>query len=152
LEGQCGLIINYQLPNYFEDMPIYKDSNQLYTCAEAFFNRMREVYPKAEDDVKKAKALILVKCPDLNAEFLINGRRTPVEIAFGPSKIRPEVEVEMSSDTLHNILLGQLSLPKAVTSKQMKVKGPVWKTFSLAGIFERGQDIYPDILKEQEVF
>jgi hypothetical protein len=34
----------------------------------------------------------------------------------------------------------------------MKVKGPVWKTFSLAGIFERGQDIYPDILKEQEVF
>jgi hypothetical protein len=33
----------------------------------------------------------------------------------------------------------------------MKVKGPVWKTFALAELFERGQDIYPDILREQEV-
>jgi hypothetical protein len=33
----------------------------------------------------------------------------------------------------------------------MKVKGPIWKTFPLAELFERGQEIYPEILKEQEV-
>lgn len=132
-------------------MSIYRDSDQLYRCAEAFFGKMRETYPRAEDAVKKAKALIRISCPDLEAEFLINGRRNPVEIAYGPSRIRPEVDVEMASDTLHYILLGQLSLPRAVTSKKMKVKGPVWKTFSLADLFERGQDIYPDVLSEQEV-
>jgi hypothetical protein len=132
-------------------MSIYRDSDQLYTCAEAFFNKMRETYPRAEDAVKKAKALIRISCPDLEAEFLINGRRNPVEIAYGPSRIRPEVDVEMASDTLHDILLGQLSLPRAVTSRKMKVKGPVWKTFSLADLFERGQDIYPEVLREQEV-
>jgi hypothetical protein len=132
-------------------MAIYRDSDQLYACAEAFFNRLRQTYPQAEDAVSKAKALIQVSCTDPNVEFLINGRRNPVEIVYGSNKIRPEVEVEMSSDTLHNILLGRLSLPKAVTTRQMKVKGPVWKTFSLAELFERGQDIYPDILREQEV-
>lgn len=132
-------------------MAIYKDSDQLYTCAAAFFDRLRETYPQAEESVKKAKALIRINCPDLDAAFLINGRRNPVEIVYGANRIRPEVEVEMSSDTLHNILLGELSLPKAAATRQMKVKGPVWKTFSLADLFERGQDIYPDILREQEV-
>jgi hypothetical protein len=133
-------------------MAIYRDSEQLYTCAAAFFNRLRETYPQAEDAVKKARTLIKVSCPDLQAEFLVNGRRNPVEIVYGANKIRPEVEVEMSSDTLHQILLGELSLPKAVTTRQMKIKGPVWKTFPLAELFERGQDIYPDVLREQEVF
>jgi putative sterol carrier protein len=132
-------------------MAIYKDSDQLYTCAEAFFNRLRESYPQAEDAVTKAKTLIRIVCTDPDVEFLINGRRTPVEIVYGSSRIRPEVEVEMSSDTLHNILVGALSLPKAAATRQMKVKGPVWKIFALAELFERGQDIYPDILREQEV-
>lgn len=132
-------------------MPIYKSSDQLYTCAEAFFNRLRQTYPQAENAVKKAKLLIHISCIGPDVEFLINGRRDPVEITYGSSRIRPEVEVTMSSDTLHKILLGTLSLPKAVTSKAMKVKGPVWKTFALAELFERGQEIYPDILKEQEV-
>lgn len=132
-------------------MAIYKDSQQLYNCAEAFFTRLRETYPQAEDAVKKAKALIRVNCTDPDVQLLINGRRNPVEIEYGSTKIRPEVDIEMSSDTLHKILLGELSLPKAVTSRQMKVKGPVWKTFGLAELFERGQEIYPDILREQEV-
>jgi putative sterol carrier protein len=132
-------------------MAIYQNSEQLYRCAGAFFGRLRESYPQAEDAVKKAKLLIRVSCTGPDVEFMINGRRDPVEIIFGSSRIRPEVEVEMMSDTLHKILLGELSLPKAAASKQMKIKGPVWKTFPLAELFERGQEIYPDILREQEV-
>jgi hypothetical protein len=133
-------------------MAIYRDSDQLYACAEAFFTRLREAYPQAEDAVKKAKTLIRVKCTDPEVEFLINGRRDPVEITYGVGRIRPEVDVEMTSDTLHQLLVGELSLPKAATTRKLKVKGPVWKTFPLAELFERGQEIYPDILREQEVF
>jgi hypothetical protein len=132
-------------------MAIYRDSDQLYACAEAFFTRLREAYPQAEDAVKKAKTLIRVKCTDPEVEFLINGRRDPVEITYGVGRIRPEVDVEMTSDTLHQLLVGELSLPKAATTRKLKVKGPVWKTFPLAELFERGQEIYPDILREQEV-
>jgi len=132
-------------------MAIYQNSEQLYRCAEAFFSRLRESYPQAEDAVKKAKLLIRVSCTGPDVEFMINGRRDPVEITFSSSRIRPEVEVEMTSDTLHKILLGELSLPKAATTRQLKIKGPVWKTFPLAELFERGQEIYPDILREQEV-
>jgi hypothetical protein len=132
-------------------MAIYRSSEQLNRCAEAFFRRLRETYPQAEDAVKKAKTLMRVSCTDPDVEFLINGRRDPVEITFGSSRIRPEVEVEMTSDTLHKILLGELSLPAAAVSRALKIKGPVWKTFPLAELFERGQEIYPDILREQEV-
>lgn len=132
-------------------MAFYRDSEQLYACAEAFFDRLREVYPNAEDAVKKAKLLILIRCHDPEAIMLVNGRRNPVEITFSSNRIRPEVEVEMASDTLHRILLGELSLPKAARTRQLKLKGPIWKTFALAELFERGQEIYPDILREQEV-
>jgi putative sterol carrier protein len=132
-------------------MAIYQNSDQLYTCAELFFTRLRETYPQAEDAVKKAKLLIQINCTGPDVVFLINGRRNPVEISYGETRIRPEVEVDMTSDTLHKILLGELSLPKAAATRQLKIKGPVWKTFPLAELFERGQKIYPDILREQEV-
>lgn len=132
-------------------MAIYQSSDQLYRCAEAFFSRLRVTYPQAEAAVKKARLIIQVSCTDPEVEFLINGRRDPVEITLGSSRIRPEVAVEMTSDTLHKILLGELSLPAAAMTRQMKIKGPVWKTFPLAELFERGQEVYPDILREQEV-
>ena len=135
----------------FRNMAIYQSSEQLYTCAEAFFNRLRVSYPQAEDAVKKAKTLIHISCTGPDMEFLVNGRRDPVEIVYGPSKIRPEVSVEMTSDILHQILTGELSLPKAAATRKLKVKGPVWKTFPLAELFERGQEVYPDILREQEI-
>jgi hypothetical protein len=57
----------------------------------------------------------------------------------------------MSTDILHQILLDQLSLKKAVANRQLKVIGPIWKTTPLAEILEQGRQLYPSILHERGV-
>ena len=55
----------------------------------------------------------------------------------------------MTVDTLHLILLGELSLTKAIGSKQVVPTGPVWKTMALADLFRHAKTVYPEILHKQ---
>ncbi|MCI0726472.1 MAG: SCP2 sterol-binding domain-containing protein [Chloroflexi bacterium] len=130
-------------------MPFFTDSDQFYTCAKALFDRLQAEYPGAADAILDARLLISFACTNPDVVLLINGRRCPVEVVYGPNRIRPELEVNLSADTLHQILLGEISLPKALSSKLMKVKGPVWKTLALASLFERTQLLYPQVLRQQ---
>lgn len=132
-------------------MPVFSSSEQLYSCAQAVFDRVQAEKPNAADAVFDARLLIRFRCTEPAAEILINGRRRPVDVVYGPVKLRPELDVDLRADTLHEILLGELSLAKALASKAMKVRGPAWKTLALADLFFHAQAIYPDVLKEQSV-
>jgi hypothetical protein len=44
-----------------------------------------------------------------------------------------------------------LSLTKAVGSKKVKPKGPVWKVMALADLFYHAQKIYPEIAAAQNL-
>jgi putative sterol carrier protein len=78
---------------------------------------------------------------------VINGRKRPPETVFGPTPIRPDLEVTLTTATLHEILLGNLYLTKAVVTKQVSVKGSTWKTLALADLFYHCQEIYPQIVE-----
>jgi hypothetical protein len=64
------------------------------------------------------------------------------------SALRPQLDVELTADSLHRILLKELSLRKALGSGAMKVRGPVWRTVALEEILHHGQDLYPQVLHE----
>ena len=130
-------------------MAFYGSGEQFYTCARALFERLEKQYPSAGDDVIAAKLLIRLLCSEPKAEITINGRRRPVSVSYGTNRIRPELEVRMKTDTLHQILLGELSLSKALGAKALKVRGPVWKTLALGELFDQCQALYPQILREQ---
>ena len=132
-------------------MPIYQSSEQFYTCARALFEQLQVAYPEAAQAVQQANLMIRFQCTKPEVVLFINGRRDPVAIKYGPVRLRPELDVHMTTDTLHRILLGELSLGKALSSKAIRVKGPIWKTLSLATLFEQSQQLYPQILKEQKV-
>lgn len=80
---------------------------------------------------------------------MINGRKKPVSVTYGENRIRPEVDVDLTTDTLHYILLGELRLAKALKTKELKVHGPVRKVLAAAELFHQCQAIYPRILREQ---
>ncbi|MGW8250124.1 MAG: SCP2 sterol-binding domain-containing protein, partial [Anaerolineales bacterium] len=75
-------------------------------------------------------------------------RANPVRVFYGNSTLRPDFDVQMHADAFHLILLGELSLGKALGDGKLKVKGPVYKSFALADIFHRGQAVYPTILDQ----
>jgi hypothetical protein len=130
-------------------MPFYASSEQFYTSSEALFERLLEINPGAAQPVAKARLLIRFKCTDPVVSFLINGRQKPVSVVFGENRVRPEIDVETTTDTLHQIMLGQLSLSNALSANLLRVRGSVWKVISLSDLFHECQNLYPEVLEDQ---
>ncbi len=130
-------------------MATYKNSEQFYSTMRSLFDRVEEEKPDAAEDVKKSKLILRFSCQDPEAIILINGRRNDETVIFGQNKIRPEVDVLLKTDSLHNILLGDLGLARALASKDLKLRGPARKALALTDLFHECQTIYPEILRDQ---
>jgi hypothetical protein len=129
-------------------MSFFASSDQFYEVIQALFDQVRREDSKAAEALNKAKLLIRFKCREPEAVITINGRRVPAEVTYGVNKIRPEVNVRLTADTFHRILLGELRLSKALASHQIEVLGPAHKALAVAGLFHECQSIYPQILLE----
>jgi hypothetical protein len=128
-------------------MPYYPDSQSLYATMQLLFATMRQQQPNPVDSLVDNKISIRFKFTEPEAEIGINARKNPVQVTFGePMKIRPELDVQLDAETLHQILKDELSLSKAVGDRRMKVLGPVWKTFPLKNILDQGRYLYPRLL------
>jgi hypothetical protein len=130
-------------------MAIYQTTEQLYTCASELFAHILAEDPHAADPLLAARLIIHLRLSQPAGEIWINGRSRPVATTFGPATLRPDLVIDLTGDTLHKILLNELSVTKALGSKQLIVKGPVWKATVLADLFRHGQSIYPAILRKQ---
>jgi hypothetical protein len=130
-------------------MPIYTDAERLYTCLRRLFARIEAQEPQASEAMLKSGLRIRICCREPTAEFLFDARQRPLRIEYGPSNLRPDLDVSLQADTLHRILLGKLTLTKALGGKLIEPKGPVWKTTVLADLFYHAQRLYPQVLQEQ---
>jgi hypothetical protein len=130
-------------------MAIFVDSEQLYSATEALFARIAEEDPGAADAILASHLVIRLRSTEPETEITINGRRRPLQTTFGPSPVRPTLDIELAADTLHQIMLGEQSMKKALADGRLKVRGPAWKAMALADLFRRGQGLYPEVLREQ---
>jgi hypothetical protein len=130
-------------------MAVYADAESLYASLRRLFDQIQVEDPAAADAILASRLVIGLHCTAPSAQLTIDGRRRPVQTTFGPSSLRPTLHIELATGTLHQILLGELSLTAALGSGQLKVRGPVWKAMALADLFRRGQKIYPALLRER---
>lgn len=112
------------------------------------FERMAAETPEATRAVSSSRLIIRLKLHTPEAEILINGRRHPAQVSYGPTSTRADLDIDLPADGLHKILLRELSLKQALVSGQMRVRGPIFKTFALEELFHRGQALYPEVLRE----
>jgi hypothetical protein len=98
--------------------------------------------------ISSSHLIIRLKTDAPSAEFTLNGRKRPVQVTYGLSRQRPTLDIELAADTLHCILLGRLSLKKALANGDLLVQGPAWKVMILADLFYRGREIYPQVLQD----
>lgn len=127
----------------------YSQADQIYTCIQAILTRIQQEAPAEIEAIIASKLIVRLRCTEPDAQITLNGRRHSLQATYGRTPLRPHLDVELTGDTLHRILLGELSLKKALSSKLMKVRGPIWKAFALAGFFQKGQAFYPQVLREQ---
>lgn len=127
---------------------MYANAAHLYSTIETLFDRLQKEDPGAANAVLRSRLIIRLYCRDLDAHIIINGRKKPLQTVYGRARIRPDLDITLSSDTLHQILLGQLPLSQAIAGKRITVKGPIWKSLPLSELFHRGQNIYPQIMED----
>lgn len=131
-------------------MPVYASSETLYKNLQTLFEALRAQTPSPVEAMANARLLLRLKIAEPTAEVTFDGRLHPVKIYYGNGhNLRPELDVSLNADTLHKILLNELSLKKAVATRQVKVLGPVWKTNSLGLVLEQGRALYPQIFAQQ---
>ena len=131
-------------------MPFYANDDQLYASLRVLFDRIEADNPQAADAMLKSRLSFRFRCAEPEAVLLIDARQRPLHITYGTNNsVKPDLDVKLSTDTLHQILLGHLSLTKALGSKQLVPTGPVWKTMVLADLFQHDKTIYPQVLQEQ---
>jgi len=129
-------------------MAVYASDEQLYSCFRALFNKIEEEDAAAGKSLLKSKLSIRFQCSDPTAAITIDARKKPVNIAYGSSNVKPILDISLSADTLHEILLGKIGLSKAMGSGRMKPKGPIWKSVALEPLLHDAQKLYPEILEQ----
>ena len=132
-------------------MPIYTSDQQLYACFQQLFAAIERNDSKAGNALLKASLAIRFDCVAPVASITIDARRAPVVVRYGANDVKPTIEIGLTADTLHCLLLGAIRLGKAVGSDLLDMKGPVWKTLALADLFRMAQQLYPAVLAEHQL-
>jgi len=130
-------------------MAPYANADQLYAAFEALITALKQEHPQAVRAVENSRLTIRLTITDLQAQINLNAKRRPIAVSYGPASGRADLEIRLSAETLHQILLGRLSLAKAVGSQQLQLRGPIFKIMPLADLFNQAQTLYPGILQAQ---
>ena len=129
-------------------MTVYGSDKHLYSCFKVLFDNIEEEDPAASAALLKSKLSIRFQCSEPTAAITIDARKKPVNIVYGSSGVKPILDISLSADTLHQILLGEIGLSKAIGSGRMKPKGPIWKSTALEPLLHDAQKLYPEVLKD----
>ena len=126
-------------------MSVYISSDQLYSTIQALVAQMLAENPQAGDSMINAKLSVRIHTTEPTAVLFIDGTKRPLEVVYGSTPSKPKLDIKASTDTLHEILLGDLPLMKAIGGKRLRVKGPIFKAKALADLFHHMQKLYPEL-------
>jgi putative sterol carrier protein len=129
--------------------PVYESDEQLEEVFVELLERVCARGGRDLDDVVKRKTVVRFRLSEPAVEMLVDGRSAPISVAFGPSEVKATLTIDLTADSLHEVLLGTLPLGKAVSSGRLKVKGSMLKAMRLQGLFHAFQADYPALAAER---
>jgi alkyl sulfatase BDS1-like metallo-beta-lactamase superfamily hydrolase len=130
-------------------MSMAMDVVTLYRVQQEVFDRVGRESPQAGQGLVNSRLALRLKFTDLPAEITISGRAGRFEAHAGPNGVRPDFDVQLTSEIAHQVLLKQVRLSDAVLQGAIKWTGPFWHLPFLADLFQAAQTVYPVVLQEQ---
>lgn len=122
---------------------IYKNTEQF----ESLFTQMFDDI--AGDDgmteLVEQQMVIRFRLEDPDVDLWIDGRARPVTASFGALDAEPTLVAELSTDSMHELLLGTLPLSRALMFRKLKVQGSKSKAIKLEPVLHAMQRVYPDL-------
>ncbi|MGE5139015.1 MAG: hypothetical protein ACM3JD_06130, partial [Rudaea sp.] len=134
-------------------MPVFPDADALYSVLRTTFTRLARESPDRLDGLKsliESKMVLQLQTSSPAAQVTLNAREKGFQAIYGPSTVRPDLVVVLSADTLHRVLMHELSIKRAWSAGQIKAKGPIWKLQVLTGLIKGARQYYPQVVQEQK--
>ena len=125
------------------------DTARLYSIQQEVFERVGRETPHARQGLINARLALRLKFTDVPAELTISGKTGRFEVHTGPNRVLPDFDVQLTSGTGHQVLLGQVRLTEAVLRGLIRWNGPFWQLPLLSDLFQTAQRVYPAVLREQ---
>ncbi|MEM7537461.1 MAG: SCP2 sterol-binding domain-containing protein [Chloroflexota bacterium] len=131
-------------------MSLFSSDDRLYTVLQAVFERVQED-PANVESFTNSNLVIRILFTDLDAEVLLDGRQPPMEIFYGETPGDANIEINLTSELLHHIWLGEQNIQRALFMRKIKTKGNIMKAVSLFDLFQECERVYPEIAKAHGV-
>jgi 2-oxoisovalerate dehydrogenase E1 component len=128
-------------------VPVFRDTDHLYQVLGALFERVAAESVIA-DRLLEGNLIVRFRFTDPEGAATIDLRRAPIAYTFGPSDLKPDVEMIQSGDTAHQFWLGRLNVARAIATRKVISRGSVPKALALLPAIKPAFDIYPHVLRE----
>jgi hypothetical protein len=125
------------------------DAAMFYILQQEVFGRVGRETPHAQQGLINSRLALRLKFTDVPAELTISGKMGRFEVHTGPNRVLPDLDVQLTSSTGHQVLLGQVRLSEAVLRGLITWNGPFWQLPLLSDLFQAAQRVYPAVLREQ---
>lgn len=129
---------------------------QVYETAEQFESVFTELYTRIEtageggfDDLVKRRMVVRFLVTEPEVAMVVDGTSAPATMSFGRSDVKATLTVDLTANSLHELLLGTLPLGKALSGKRLRVKGSKFKAMRLQHLFHAFQSAYPALAAER---
>ena len=101
---------------------VFNDSAQFTALFTELFARVEAGDGRGTlEDMAKRRTIVQFRVSQPEVEMWVDGRESRVRVFFGPSDARATFAVELTGDTMHEVLLGTGLLGKAMSSRRLKV-------------------------------
>lgn len=127
---------------------VYASADQAKAVYIRLFEQVANEYSSSMETFKKSKMVVKFQMKDPQLDMWVDGRTDPVATGFGKQDLKPDLTLKMSGNTLHEILLGTMSLTRAMTFRKLKVGGSMFQAMKLEDLFHSYQANYPQIARE----
>jgi putative sterol carrier protein len=122
--------------------------------AEQFQSLFGQMFDDIADDEGMAtlveqRMVIRFRLRDPDVDLWIDGRAAPVAATFSALDAEPTLVAELSTDSMHELLLGSLPLGRALLFRKLKVQGSRSKAMRLEPLLHAMQSVYPDLVADR---
>lgn len=129
-------------------MTIFGSTEEIYALATPFLERVMET---GLNDKLASIGSFRIVYSDPAARFLLDSTREDgllVRVGDAAAVDHVDVQLAMSADDGHRLLLGALNIKKSLATRKVKVSGPLIKLLSLLPAFEPIYVEYREYLTE----
>lgn len=128
-------------------MAVYQDSDLFYQVMRDVFNYVIQ-HPQHIASFTRSNLVIRMRTTDPAAEILLDGRQPPLQVFYGPTPGRANLEISLAADLLHELWLGRESTHLAFYSGRIRTTGNLLKAMQLSEVFAEAERIYPTIAQK----